>query len=225
MNPEFAITIRAKKLGILLKDARLTSGKTMTECGESLGISGSTISAYERGNSSPSLPELEILSHQFKVPIGRFWKDKTIAAEDELSAQLVPEIYIANRQKQIGEKLETAREALGKTYEEITEETGITYGRMKRFEAGETPIPLPELELLTNSLEFSLHELFETETLLGQWIAAQSSVNDFMALPAEIQEFITKPINQPYLEIAIKLSRLSAEELRGVAETLLEITI
>lgn len=225
MNPEFAITIRAKKLGILLKDARLTSGKTMKECGESLGISGSTISSYERGNSSPSLPELEILSYQFKVPMDRFWKDKTIAAEDELSEQIEPALFIANRQKQIGEKISAAREELDKTYEEITSETGITYGRMKRFEAGETPIPLPELELLTNSLEFSMQELFEHETLLGQWIGAQSSVDEFLSLPAELQQFVTKPVNQPYLEIALKLSRLSAEELRGIAENLLEITI
>ncbi len=82
MNSEFAITLRAKKLGILLKDARLNSGKTMKECGNYLGISGSTISSFEKGVSSPSLPEVEVLSFLFKLPINRFWKD-TIIAEDE----------------------------------------------------------------------------------------------------------------------------------------------
>ena len=96
---------------------------------------------------------------------------------------------------------------------------------MKRFEAGETPIPLPELELLTNTLEFPVSELFEQDTLLGQWISAQSGINEFLTLPAEVQAFITKPVNQPYLEIAMKLSQLSANELRGIAESLLEITI
>ena len=82
MNPEFAITLRAKKLGILIKDARLSNGKTMKECGEAIGVSGSTISSYEKGKSSPSLPELEMLSFYLKIPIERFWKD-TIIASDE----------------------------------------------------------------------------------------------------------------------------------------------
>ena len=225
MNPDFAIMIRSKKLGILLKDARLNAGKTMKECGDSLGISGSTVSSYERGNSSPSLPELEILSFFFQVPIKRFWKDKIIAEEHDDAEQLEPEDFVKERQEQIGEKLSSAREILGKTYEQITEETGITYGRMKRFEAGETPIPLPELELLTNSLDITISEFSEQESPIGQWIGAQSGVSQFLSLPTEIQAFITKPVNQPYLEVAMKLSKLSVEELRTIAESLLEITI
>ena len=225
MNPEFAITLRSKKLGILLKDARLNAGKTMKECGDSLGISGSTVSAYERGNSSPSLPELEILSYFFKVPIKRFWQDKIMSHRDEVSGDFEPEDFIQTRQEQIGEILSTAREELGKTYEQITEETGVTYGRMKRFEGGETPIPLPELELLTNALDITLTEFYEQDSPIGEWISAQSGVAQFLSLPVEIQQFITKPVNQPYLEVAIKLSKLSAKDLRHIAESLLEITI
>jgi hypothetical protein len=44
-------------------------------------------------------------------------------------------------------------------------------------------------------------------------------------MPVEMQEFITKPINRPYIEVAMKLSSLSADELRAIAEGLLEITI
>ena len=84
---------------------------------------------------------------------------------------------------------------------------------------------MPELELLTNTLEFPIGGLFELDTLLGQWISAQSGINEFLALPAEVQAFITKPVNQPYLEIAMRLSQLSADELRRIAESLLEITI
>jgi len=39
-----------------------------------------------------------------------------------------------------------------------------------------------------------------------------------------VRAFISKPVNLPYLELAMRLSDLSAEKLRGVAEGLLEIT-
>jgi transcriptional regulator with XRE-family HTH domain len=224
MNSEFAVTLRAKKLGILLKDARLNSGKTMKECGEFLGISGSTISSFEKGLSSPSLPEVEVLSFLFKLPINRFWKD-TILAEEVEQDDWEREDFFTKRNRQVGAILTSAREATGKTFEEITEATGITYGRMKRFEAGETPVPLPELELLSTLLEIPLSDFFEHETQIGNWISAQDNIGQFLSLPLDIQNFVTKPTNQPYIEIAVKLSKLSADQLRSIAESLLEITI
>jgi len=47
---------------------------------------------------------------------------------------------------------------------------------------------------------------------------------DFQNLPPEIQSFIVKPTNRPYLDLAIKLSEMSVEKLRSIAEGLLEIT-
>ncbi|NIP32622.1 MAG: hypothetical protein GWN00_13130, partial [Aliifodinibius sp.] len=50
-------------------------------------------------------------------------------------------------------------------------------------------------------------------------------IDEFQNLPEELQEFIAKPVNQPYLELAKKLSELSADRLRGIAEGILEITL
>jgi hypothetical protein len=44
-------------------------------------------------------------------------------------------------------------------------------------------------------------------------------------MPSELQSFVVKPINQPYLELAQRLSEMSVEKLRAVAEGLLEITL
>lgn len=225
MNPDFAKTLRAKKLGVLLRDARLSSGKTMKECGEAIGVSGSTISSYEKGKSSPSLPELEMLAYYLKIPIGRFWRDTILSNEDDSLDQLDIEHSQAIRHRQIGRILEEARLKLEITFEEITEKTGITYGRMKRFETGDSPVPLPELELLSNTLEFTLSDLFEKETEIGKWLAAQSGIAEFLALPSELQGFLTKPVNRPYIEVAKKLSTLTADQLREIAESILEITI
>jgi len=44
-------------------------------------------------------------------------------------------------------------------------------------------------------------------------------------MPLELQEFILKPVNQPYLELAQKLSQMSVDKMRDVAEGLLDITL
>lgn len=225
MNPELSITLRAKKLGILLKDARLLAGKTLKECGEAIGVSGSTISSYERGSSSPSLPELEMLAYFLNVPIQRFWKEVILSKEDTLLDRLEIEHAQVIRNRQIGKILEEARNNLDLTFEEITEKTGITYGRMKRFESGDSAVPLPELELLSNILGIPVADFFEAETEIGKWITSQDAVTKFLDLPVDLQVFVTKPVNQPYLEIAQKLSAFSADQLREIAENILEITI
>lgn len=225
MNPEIAIKLRAKKLGILLKDARSLAGKTLKECGEAIGVSGSTISSYERGQSSPSLPELEMLAYFLGVPIQRFWKEFVLSSEETLLDRTSPQEIYTTRNTQIGEILLHSREKLNLTYDEITEKTGISYGRMKRFENGDSPAPLPELELLSNVLGLTIGEFFEDETEIGKWITSQESISKFVDLPVELQAFATKPVNRPYLEVAFKLSQLSADQLRQIAESILEITI
>ena len=96
---------------------------------------------------------------------------------------------------------------------------------MKKYEGGETSIPIPELELLCNSMGLDISTFFDPESPIGSWIMAQDNIEEFLKLPLALQEFVSKPVNQPYLEIAQRLSKLSTEELRAIAEGLLEITI
>ena len=62
INPILKI-IRAKKLGVLIRDAREKSGKSMEECAKAMGLSADELKAVEFGERSPSLPELEILAY------------------------------------------------------------------------------------------------------------------------------------------------------------------
>ena len=50
-------------------------------------------------------------------------------------------------------------------------------------------------------------------------------MQDFKEMPPELQAFVAKPINLPYLELAQRLSEMSVDKLRAVAEGLLEITL
>jgi hypothetical protein len=52
----------------------------------------------------------------------------------------------------------------------------------------------------------------------------QQAIQDFKKLSPELQDFVCRPVNRPYLDLALKLSELSTEKLRSVAENLLDIT-
>jgi transcriptional regulator with XRE-family HTH domain len=225
MDPQLAIKIRAKKLGILLRDARLAAGKSLKDCGEAIGMSGSTMGAYEKGERSPSLPELEMLAFFLQVPLSHFWQDQILETEEMILDELQVEHALILRNRAIGKILESKREQLGLTYKEIDEQTEISPRRMKKFENGDNAPSLPELELLTKTLGISLRDFREHDTVVGQWIAAQAGISEYLKLPTDVQLFVTNPGNIPFIQLAEKLARLSAEDLRDVAEGLLEITI
>ena len=44
-------------------------------------------------------------------------------------------------------------------------------------------------------------------------------------LPEELRQFVSMPVNRPYIELAMKLSNMSRDKLRSVAEDILDITL
>jgi len=225
MDPKVAVTLRTKKLGILIKDARLESKKSLKESGEAIGASSSKISSFEKGNKSPTLPELELLSYFFNVPISRFWKDQIKSTDPTLIEDIHVEHTLTLRDRYIGKVLEDTRTNAKVSYKEIREATNITPSKMKKYEQGEKSVPLPELEILCNFLNIDLSIFFDPDSQIGKWVIAHDNVEDFLKLPIDLQDFVSKPVNYPYLEIAQRLSEMSTDQLRAIAEGLLEITI
>ena len=225
MSQEMAIKIRTKKLGVLLRDARMAAGKSMKDCGESIGVSGGMISSYERGNRAPSLPELEMLSFFLDIPIEHFWSDEIKSEEQPPTEALNAERLMALRQRIIGAMLRSKREEANLTQKELAAETGITISRIRRYEAGETPVPVPELEALGRTLNYPVRQFTIHSGPVGDWISEQRAIQEFLEMPPELQDFVTKPINRPYVELAQRLSEMSVDKLREVAEGLLEITL
>lgn len=225
MDHKISIAIRSRKLGVLIRDARLEAGESMKSCGEALDISGNTISKYEKGEKSPSLPELEILAYYLDVPLERFWGKEArseiapLAGIDNLTQR------IQLRRRIIGATLRKTREEAGMTLTEIAESIGITTYRLKSYEMGEFSIPLPELEALSDIYDLSIDKLKDQKGPIGIWAAQKQAIEAFSQLTPEMQQFVIQPINQPYLEIAKKLSKMPAAQLRAVAEGLLDITL
>ena len=77
---------------------------------------------------------------------------------------------------------------------------------------------------LLNILGGHLNSLVDQHGPVGIWRKQQQAVEQFIHLPVEVQEFITKPVNMPYLLLAQRLSGMPVEKLRAIAEGLLEIT-
>ena len=218
------LSLRAREIGVMLAAARLSAGKGVRESAEAIAVSEDTYLAYEQGVKSPSLPELEILAYYFDVPLERLWEEETPAEEPHSRPALDAARLLPLRHRILGASLRQLRSNSGKTFEQISAETGILADRLQRYELGATPIPFPELEMLVSVLGGHLEAHIDQRGPVGIWRKQQQAVEQFMKMPVELQEFITKPVNLPYLQLAQRLSGLPVERLRAIAEGLLEIT-
>jgi transcriptional regulator with XRE-family HTH domain len=224
MNQSTSKKIKSKKLGVLIRDARQTSCKDLEACALAIGVSPEAFQAYELGEKSPSLPELEILAYFLKIPLEHFWGDALLEKE-KAEKQFDPQKLIILRQKIIGVLIRKYRMEKELTLQTLAAGVGIGEDRLQAYELGEQPIPLPELEILAHELGWQIKSFQDQRGPVGAWLLQQRYFDDFMRLPPELQEFISKPINQSYLQIAQRMSEMSVDKLRNIAEVLLEITL
>lgn len=218
------MTIRTKKLGVLMRSARRASGKSLEECANAIGIPISQLEAYELGEQAPSLPEIEMLAFFLQVSLEYFWGNELLKGNGH--QQLIEPGKLRNlRQRMIGALIRKARTEAGLSQEDLAEQTGISAERLNAYELGEEAVPLPELETLAKIFNTSVREFQDKKGPVGDWFTRQRIIKDFQELPAELQHFASKPVNQPYLELAKRLSEMQVEKLRSVAEVLLEITL
>jgi len=225
MDKKTQITIRSKKLGVLIRDARIASRRNLKECADAIGLKSGAFRAYEEGRKSPSLPELETLVYYLDLPIDHFWSKETKSNTPLPIETLDLSKLLAVRQRKIGAMLRQERTNASVSIRNIANETGISGARIKAYELGERPIPLPELEVLVSTLGGRIETFFDRSGPIGQWMTNEEAIQDFLELPEELREFVSKPVNLPYLELAMKLSSMSKDKLRSVAEDLLDITL
>jgi transcriptional regulator with XRE-family HTH domain len=225
MDTKSQITIRSKKLGVLIRDARLAARRTVHECAEAIGVRKSVFREYEEGLRSPSLPELEILVYFLDLPMDHFWSNQSRSESISRSEKIDLQRLLAVRQRKIGALLRQERMKSSISIRNLAHQTGITNSRIKAFELGERAIPLPELELLVRTLGGRIESFFDRHGPVGQWMISEEAVQQFLEMPVEMRQFVALPVNRPYLQLAMKLSNMSRDKLRSVAEDLLDITL
>lgn len=224
VNP-LLMALRSKKLGVLIRDARLAARKSIEECCAVIEVSPEEFETYEIGYKSPSLPKLEVLALYLGVPLAHFWGSKAISEDPRPALDFDIKQLLSVRKRMIGAMIRQARTQAEISLEELSEDAGITPDQLEASEVGEAELPLPTLEVICARLNRPVEEFFDRQGPVGVWIGQQQAVQEFLQLPAELQDFVSKPINRPYLELAQRLSEMSVDKLRAVGEGILEITL
>lgn len=219
------LTIRSKKIGICLKDKRMKARKSSEDAASALGIPVEKYNAMELGDASPSFPQLETLALLYDVPF-----DSLIEWQYQDDSRSMVDLSVMNklvslREHVVAAYLTKARQDKQMDANSLCQKVGIPLEDLQRYEHAEKPIPYPLLKEIAAELELDLPMLHSPHlTSSKQEEKPTSPPQEFNELPAELVDFINKPINRPYLELAKKLSEMSVDKLRNIAESLLEIT-
>jgi transcriptional regulator with XRE-family HTH domain len=220
MSSEERLLLRGKIVGVLMRDARLAAGKSQGDCSAFMEMPTGRFSDIEHGARPISLPELEAFAYLVDVPVEHFLGDQML--EDTREKQLPMDEVLILRNRIVGALLRTARLALGRTQHECSSRLAVPVSRISAYEYGQTAVPLTELEVLAEFLETPLETFLDHEYNPIQKRMRQPRAPEH--LPEDVQAFVADPLNADYLQTSIRLSKMPAEELRGIAEALLEIT-
>lgn len=223
MPNQQAIERRNRIIGTLICGAREHARVTPDSCAEVLGISPAHFAAYEEGAELISLPELELLGRYLGSPLYTLCRE-SLDGEDGEEKLPAPQLFLSLRHRIVGVRLQQARMQAGHTQEDLAELLEQPVSTIAAYEHGELPIPLAELELVARALVSPLDIFLDSDSEVGMWHQAQQEFEHFTELPAEIREFVLRPINRSYLELAMNLAGMPAGALRQIAEGLLEIT-
>jgi transcriptional regulator with XRE-family HTH domain len=225
MSLQVQIALRTRKLGVLIRDARLAARKTVSETAKDIGVSAAFLRAFEEGRKAPSLPELEVLAYYLNLPIQHFWSSEALSDDAARTEPIDLNRLAGLRHRIIGILLRQKRLQASISIKALALETGISPGRLTAYEMGEKAIPLPELEAILTVLGGRVEAFFDQNGPVGKWMNEQRAIQEFLQLPPDLRAFVCMPVNRPYLELARNLSQLSTDKLRSVAEGLLDITL
>jgi transcriptional regulator with XRE-family HTH domain len=220
---ELILQIRKKKLGLLIADARIAVERSQEVCAKIMGVSLNEYQEFEKGNHAPSLPQIETLAVFLNVPMQHFRGKSSLSEKGFWEEENIKQ-HQENRDRFIGMHLKQLLEEAELKNQFLTEQTGIPDETIQEYESGNKPIPLPVLEKFSAILNLDIQDFYENHGLIGEWHMEKESAQILRELPEPVLDFISKPVNQPYLELAIRLSEMQTEKLRTIAECLLEIT-
>lgn len=223
MDIEAFYLLRAKMLGVLIRDARLNAARTEADCARILDVDVATYTRWEFGEGAPTLPQLEILAFYLGVPVSHFWSQSTLKEEHEAERRMEQE-YIKLRTRIVGALLRQAREQAGISVEALAADTGLAVEQVTAYESGE-PIPMHELAVLARGVSQSMSYFLENSSSIGAMLASREKYQKFVELPDDIREFVSNPINQGFIEIAIMFSKMPTEKLRSVGSSIVDITM
>jgi transcriptional regulator with XRE-family HTH domain len=226
-------TLRAHKLAALILDARLYARRTPEESCALLGWDAYHLQSLESAIIAPSLPELEALAAFYAVPVDHFFGSTSLSDEMPKLRTDTMNQRLQLRHRILGAMIMQTRSRQDLSREDLGLLTDISIDLLTQYELGQTPIPVTDLEDITHALQVDLALWIDSYAIPTQatsfkpvtsMVQEESEEIDYSQVPSDLSDFITNPLNKQYLIIANKLSALPADQLRRIAESLLEIT-
>jgi transcriptional regulator with XRE-family HTH domain len=122
--------------------------------------------------------------------------------------------------------LKQEQEKKGISLQDLCRDAAIPSAELTAYLQNREPIPFSKLLSILVALQLPLDQLFASETAAPQEVNIPLEQNAGLPanLSAEMVEFISKPANLPYLELAMRFSKMDADKIRTIASSLLEIT-
>lgn len=216
--------LRARMLGVLIRDARVSAARTLEDCARLLNVPVEVFEAWELGDDAPDLPQLELLAYFLEVPVSHFWGQEVIA-QDPTTATTVKQDYLALRHRMIGALLRQAREEANLSVAEVAEAAGLSPERLELYELGELPIPMSELHVLAGVVRRNMDYFVEMSGYIGELLRIREEWKKFTSLDEDVRRFAANPSNLAFMRIAMMFSEMPTEQLRKVAAGLADITM
>lgn len=170
-----------------LRSARISARRSMKACADLLHIPLDRYAAYESGAMVPSLPELECLSYFCKVP----FSDIESAFESQIPLQVSKHfeqnlpLIISIRQKIIGAKIRSLREARQVSPAEFALKAAFSESDLEGYETGKQAIRLTILSRMLTTLGASYDDLMGELGIMSEWQAEMSEFREFSRLPEQ----------------------------------------
>jgi transcriptional regulator with XRE-family HTH domain len=216
--------LRAKMLGVLVRDARLSANRSMDDCARHLRVPVEQVEAWEFGDETPSLPQVELLATYLGVSISHFWGTEILSGDGEHQTDVQQE-YLALRDRMVGALLRQARADQDMSLEDLSQASNIPVEQLERYELGEDSMPMHELTVLASQVQRNMSYFLESSSYIGRLLAARQDWAEFTDLPEDVRQFVSRPLNRGFIEIAMMLSQMPTDKLRLVGESMLEITM
>jgi transcriptional regulator with XRE-family HTH domain len=223
MPSQTDILLRNKVIGAKIRQVRNEAGLSLKETSARIGTNPSRLSSYERGERPISLPELELFAFHMNRSIKQFLSVE--AVHKPSGADVNPDVMLSLRNRMIGAMLKTHRTEANLSIRKLSKELDLPPSRISAYERGSRSVPIVDLELIAERLGHRLEDYFDHNGPLGIKEQDHQAVSMLANLQPELREFLSNPVNEPYLRIAKRLSELDVGRLRTVAEGLLEITL
>lgn len=224
IDMEELYALRGRMLGVMIRDARVTSGYSVEDVAAQLELEAEAVVEWEFGRRTPSLPQLELLAYFLQVPISHFWGTETLMLQRSQRV-IDSQEYQTLRNHMIGTLLQSRREELGLTRETVAERLEIDPDLIQTFELGQAAVPMLLLVPLASVLNVNLNYFMEGAGRIGEFFQVQELSKELARMPEDIRQFVTTPANEAYIRVAMALSRMPTDALRQFAEGLLEITL